>query len=625
MALLLCNMRVGYGAQTTIKPWDAIVYLYSGEDMGRFKQLGRSLDLLFLNYLDRRSLEEPSRDVKIVIFHDTHLSQGKQQIIEERHSVPFRFVNIENHRALEPPPWRAYDKPDFRWARCAGRIWRDDYVYMNIFRTGYMYTHTALDGAEYIMRLDTDLYLEKAVPFDLFDRMRSDALTYAYHECTFERAEDCLDGLPNAMRAYLTMVNVDHNAGHMDRIDWRTAYAGNFGIARLSFFRSKEYISLVQFLLNRKNMYRARWADQNIWALALALFCNKTAVANWHQLFDDGFAVHRSAGLGRLINAPGPSRATPNICKHEFGCICTNSNPADLASAVYFPPLKHSTISTTRPCAYVTYAFNDEFIRGVRVLFSSLKRSGSIDGGTAFCGGIAPALAVMDVGYLSDTERTKLKHNLDVVLIGPDDLIPLDSPHAARFLDRYQGRQAHHMFTKLNIFGLHKLFSRIVYLDADIVVLKSIANLFDKFHTPALAAVPEREGLEPEFNAGFLVLDPSADLFAKLRRHLADDSYLCGFRATDQSYLCHFFHPSRANDTAFGGTWHALPRSYQALWKDARKHPKQALENAHVLHFNGGKPWKRALCTGSCQLLEARWHEEDSIARSTQPAKKFAT
>lgn len=67
--------------------------------------------------------------------------------------------------------------------------------------------------------------------------------------------------------------------------------------------------------------------------------------------------------------------------------------------------------------------------------------------------------------------------------------------------------------TKLHIFRLHALFSRVVYLDADTLPLRPISHLFDTVYdtTPTgtklrIAASPDT-GWPDCFNSGVLVID----------------------------------------------------------------------------------------------------------------------
>ena len=56
---------------------------------------------------------------------------------------------------------------------------------------------------DYVMQLDTDLYFEKLMPFDLFERARDQNGAYVYHECTLEGAVDCVEGLPEALGRFI--------------------------------------------------------------------------------------------------------------------------------------------------------------------------------------------------------------------------------------------------------------------------------------------------------------------------------------------------------------------------------------------------------------------------------------
>lgn len=69
-------------------------------------------------------------------------------------------------------------------------------------------------------------------------------------------------------------------------------------------------------------------------------------------------------------------------------------------------------------------------------------------------------------------------------------------------------------YTKLHIFDLVE-FDRIVYLDADVLPLQCIDELFD-LSAPIAAAHDPDWGIKEYFNAGVLSLRPDHQLFAKL-------------------------------------------------------------------------------------------------------------
>jgi len=139
-------------------------------------------------------------------------------------------------------------------------------------------------------------------------------------------------------------------------------------------------------------------------------------------------------------------------------------------------------------------------------------------------------------------------------------------------------------FQKLAIFRQLQDFRRVLYLDLDVVILSDLTEYV--LQTPLtsdmpLAAVPEKHGLEPELQAGLLIFDPALIIFTKLLEGLDDNEHRCGYRADDQSYLCHYFYER----------WHKLPYALNVLVKASSNIEYGSPDEWKALHFNGKKPW----------------------------------
>ena len=140
------------------------------------------------------------------------------------------------------------------------------------------------------------------------------------------------------------------------------------------------------------------------------------------------------------------------------------------------------------------------------------------------------------------------------------------------------------VFQKLAIFKELKLYSRVLYLDVDTLPLAPLSELLQVRLTKEkpIATIPEKTGLEPEFNAGVFVFAPELISFQDMISHLSDTKQSCGYRADEQTYLCHYF---------FNRTM-VLDRKYNVLHK-ARHRPEfaESKDDWKIVHFNGKKPW----------------------------------
>lgn len=226
-----------------------------------------------------------------------------------------------------------------------------------------------------------------------------------------------------------------------------------------------------------------------------------------------------------------------------------------------------------RRCAYVTVVSGD-YHHGARALAGSLRAVSDVPL-------IALCTPEVDTGALLASGI----HVVDVPAIRNSRLAPGSTATAqARFAAT---------FTKLHAFRLDTL-DRVVYVDADAVVLRSIDDLFagDDF-----AAVPDA-GLDlPDgrtFNSGVFAVTPSRALFDRMIAALPSTPSADG---GDQGFL-----------NAFLETWRPLPLEYNTTKRIFSHH--SALydeEDVRVLHYVGVKPWQPAAADGRYDELELRW------------------
>jgi alpha-N-acetylglucosamine transferase len=139
--------------------------------------------------------------------------------------------------------------------------------------------------------------------------------------------------------------------------------------------------------------------------------------------------------------------------------------------------------------------------------------------------------------------------------------------------------QPWHNFTKLRLWELTD-YRRVVFVDADAVVLRPIDRLFDY---PEFSAAPNLYESLADFhrlNSGVFVARPdAATLDAMLARLDAPDAY---WRRTDQTFL----------ETVFPD-WHGLPWTYNVLQYVWFNLPELwHWPSLRVLHYQYEKPWQ---------------------------------
>lgn len=129
--------------------------------------------------------------------------------------------------------------------------------------------------------------------------------------------------------------------------------------------------------------------------------------------------------------------------------------------------------------------------------------------------------------------------------------------HATQYMRRDRGRQQMQMFTKYGVFNLTR-FSRLVYLDTDVLVTRALDDLWDMPLAPteAIAAAatiassrykgePRCRNFPRQFNAGVMLIRPSTLLYDVLINALRDERYPIHCFG-DQNFLNSVFPKARA-------------------------------------------------------------------------------
>lgn len=154
-------------------------------------------------------------------------------------------------------------------------------------------------------------------------------------------------------------------------------------------------------------------------------------------------------------------------------------------------------------------------------------------------------------------------------------------------------------FTKINLWRQTQ-FRKIVYIDADVVALRAVDELFD-LDAP-FAAAPDA-GWPDAFNTGVMVVTPNmGDYWALQTMAATGDS----FDGADQGLLNQYYEHRNWHRLSF--TYNLTPNAeYQ--WEPAYRYYKS---NIKMVHFIGrDKPWtqgrSRQASSGVYTELLARW------------------
>ena len=228
--------------------------------------------------------------------------------------------------------------------------------------------------------------------------------------------------------------------------------------------------------------------------------------------------------------------------------------------------------------AYVTLVTNADFALGARALLHSLATTGT-----------TADRVVLHTGGVQDADLAPLRA-LGARLVYVDPLPVSDGFVAAHAKDQIHGRNpftkgekpAFHTpldnFCKLRLWQLP--YDRVVFLDADTLVIRNIDRLFDY---PEFCAAPNLyEGLCDfhRLNSGVFTARPSARTFDTMLARL--DAPGAFWKRTDQTFLESFFPD-----------WHGLPVSYNMLQYVWFNLPELwHWPSVKVIHYQYEKPWQ---------------------------------
>jgi glycogenin glucosyltransferase len=153
-------------------------------------------------------------------------------------------------------------------------------------------------------------------------------------------------------------------------------------------------------------------------------------------------------------------------------------------------------------------------------------------------------------------------------------------------------------YTKLNIWNLTQ-FDKIVYIDADAMVLSTTDELMDL--DTDFAAAPDI--FPPDkFNAGVLVIRPNADVFNHM---LEKVNLLPSYDGGDTGFLNSFYPNWYVGDSNsrlhFG--YNAQRTMY---WFTYNKRPGywNSIQNLKIIHYSSSpKPWETGASLGELELV----------------------
>jgi alpha-N-acetylglucosamine transferase len=157
-------------------------------------------------------------------------------------------------------------------------------------------------------------------------------------------------------------------------------------------------------------------------------------------------------------------------------------------------------------------------------------------------------------------------------------------------------------YTKLRAFGLEDI-EKVVFLDADTLVLQNIDELFDR---PAFAAAPDFF-LPNCFNSGVMVIEPSRALYESMESMLHRRKTYDG---GDQGFLNEYYPDWWSMDVG-----HRLEARYNLhhfvfQFMTAHSSVRSVVKDVKIVHYTLQKPWLHPTVTGASEIWWNRYLEQ---------------
>ena len=228
--------------------------------------------------------------------------------------------------------------------------------------------------------------------------------------------------------------------------------------------------------------------------------------------------------------------------------------------------------------SYVSLLTDDTYTYGIVLLAETLKQAES-----------KYPLYVLVTDNVSES-CLEILNEIENVNYSIVDAIPIpeDIYNFNRSLDFRLGTIWKNTWTKFKIFDLTE-FSKIVFLDADIMILKNLDHLFEK---PNLTAAVDGEYFhiydEVFFNAGCMVVEPNHETFLNIIDFLTNLNYedTKHTMLADQTILNQYFSDWPQKEELHLNKYYNIFGPY--IQDDQLDDIK---ENAYFIHFIGRKPW----------------------------------
>lgn len=196
----------------------------------------------------------------VIIFHEDFDEARMRDICEATRST-LQFEKVE------------FEIPDFLNSTEIDKV-RIGYRHMCRFMSSAIYLQPSLKDYDWAWRLDTDSFLLGKIDYDIFRFMQEHDYAYGY---IFKLTDlpAVTKGLWDVVKKYIEENQIQPTFLHKFTPSgvWdRTYYYTNFEVSKLDFWRSKKYLHYFDCVDRSGGIYKYRWGDTIIRALAIFMF-----------------------------------------------------------------------------------------------------------------------------------------------------------------------------------------------------------------------------------------------------------------------------------------------------------------------------------------------------------------
>lgn len=245
---------------------NCILYLLhsSIEDISDFQ---KSINLLKTNYLDQFPCD-------VILFHEKNLNWDDFHLPRDinfiKIELDFRVPYYLNHLDIPeyfPHPTHGPGGPH----DCGHKGFTMGYRHMCRFFAGEIYKQEILSNYRYYLRLDTDSFILRKIPFNLFEKMEKDGYSYGYIRDAVQIDNPAvISGLWETTEKFANTVGKT-----ILHIPPGKMYYTNFEIGDLNWFKSSGYMDYYDYIDRNGGIYVCRWGDAPIRYLGIDLFMDR--------------------------------------------------------------------------------------------------------------------------------------------------------------------------------------------------------------------------------------------------------------------------------------------------------------------------------------------------------------